>query len=331
MSDGPRMTLCVCTHSPRLEMLERCLAALGAQVGVSSGMVETLLVDNGSSPALARPTVRVAGDEVRLVREDRLGLMHARLAALNAARAPFLLFVDDDNFLRPNYLTEALDLIARYPRLGAAGGRLVGLPESTPPPWFDTVADDLLTRDHGPDSFEFRSGSPSGGGMLVRREAFLDAARIPFLLVGRRGGRLLAGEDTELCLRIQRLGWEVRYEPGLVLDHFLETRRLNLPYLERMNEGFGIARPYLELYGDGRLPWRRLHSLRRARFERRRARELRSAAAAEAEGALAQVRARLDAAFSEGVAFGLRQLAFGPPVWSRIGRAFGDAASGWVG
>jgi len=320
-------SVCLCTRNPRPALLESCLDALRRQE-TGSRRRELWIIDNGSEPAIPVPTGFPAGWAVRVIREMKEGLMHARLTALAACTGEVLVFVDDDNFLRPGYLLEAERLMEAERDIGAAGGKLLGKPESRPPEWFDAVAGDLLVRDHGGTSMDFVDNTPCGGGLVLRTEAFREIAGLPFLLVGRQGKTLLAGEDTEMCLRLRARGWRLHYSPDLVLDHFLETRRLNLPYLLRMNRGFGMARPILSLYTESAPAWRRVHYLRRCRGERKRARILEGQACAVEEETVEGVGLRLDAAFAQGMADGYWRLAKGPAVWRDVEREFGCGRTG---
>ena len=107
--------------------------------------------------------------------------------------------------------------------------------------------------------------------MAIRKPCFADALRMPFLLSGRRGNQVISGEDTELCVRAARTGWPVWYVATLVFTHHLEKRRLTVEYLEKLNQGFGRARPYIELYSAPMLANRRIFSLRRAAYHWRKA------------------------------------------------------------
>lgn len=320
-------SVCLCTRNPRAELLASCLDGLRRQA-MGDRKRELWIIDNGSDPAIPVPTGFPEGWTVQVIREMKEGLMHARLTALAACTGDVLVFVDDDNFLRPDYLVAAERLMEGQRDIGAAGGKLLGRPETEAPGWFGAMAGDLLVRDHGEASMDFVDNTPCGGGLVLRTEAFREIAGLPFLLVGRQGKTLLAGEDTEMCLRMRARGWRLHYSPDLVLDHFLETRRLNLPYLTRMNRGFGMARPILGLYTEPAPAWRRIHYLRRYRGERKRARMLELRGGAVAEESLEGVRLRLDGAFAQGMADGFWRLATGPAVWTEVEREFGHGRTG---
>ena len=94
------------THAPHAERLARTLVGLRQQ-SLPLARWDLVVVDNRSPEPVSldlswHPTARV-------VREDRLGLTHARLAGGAAVRAPLLVFVDDDNVLGLVFLRRVAD------------------------------------------------------------------------------------------------------------------------------------------------------------------------------------------------------------------------------
>jgi hypothetical protein len=69
-----------------------------------------------------------------------------------------------------------------------------------------------------------------------------------FKLVGRVGNRQLAGDDSEICIVMQLLGWKGYYSEKLVLAHNFDPNRVNTADLSKMYQGFGVAFPALMTY-----------------------------------------------------------------------------------
>jgi glycosyltransferase involved in cell wall biosynthesis len=320
------ISACLCTHAPRLQTLRHCLEALRHQVPPPQGL-ELVVIDNASPEPLtaARIGLNDFPYPSRLVREERLGLTHARLRALREARGEILILVDDDNVLAPGYAGAVADLFHSQPHAGVAGGISAARFESAPPPWFDLVAGHLAIRDLGeqPRCLS-RTGEepPVGAGLAVLATAFQQAVQVPLLLQDRRGRHLTSGGDTELCVRINLLGWESWYHPALRMEHIIPSARLSWEYLTRLSEGFGMASPYIELYSGFRPRWRMLWYLRRARYHRQLARRARRPLLAETRGPELVDRGaalqRLESAYHRGKARGLCRLAFDRSSHSRV-------------
>ena len=83
---------------------------------------EVWLIDNGSDDPLASPTDLSWRSDGRHIREEELGLTPARLREIAEAKGDLLIFVDDDNMLRCDYLEVAARISLTHPYLGAFGG-----------------------------------------------------------------------------------------------------------------------------------------------------------------------------------------------------------------
>src|SRR5258708_33700026 len=118
-----KLSVIICTHSPRLEYLSRTLEALRSQTAPHSHW-ELLLIDNCSDEALASRIDLSWHPEGRHIREEELGLTPARLRGIAEAKGDLIVFVDDDNVLRHDYLETASRISATHPYLGAFGGSI---------------------------------------------------------------------------------------------------------------------------------------------------------------------------------------------------------------
>ncbi len=319
------ISVAICTHNPRPDLFGRCLSALRTQATCSEPW-EVLVIDNASgTPLTEAGLIPLAGGSFpvpfRVVREPRVGLIHARGTALREARGDSLLFVDDDNLLNPPYVACASRFLAGHPEAGIVGGRSRGEFESPPPLWFPRVAEYLAVRDLGSQCEPAHRDLPFGAGMVVRRKCYEQALKTPFLLTGRKGNQVVSGEDTELCIRATRDGWQVWYDGSLEFVHYMEARRLTLEYHRKLQHGFGLARPYIELYQATDLTNRRGSSLRRALGHWRKAVAARKSLPATLS-TQAHLEAHLAQAFEMGLAHGLWTLATGPAVWKAIERHY---------
>ena len=132
------VSVIICTHNPREDYLRRVLDALRAQT-LPKEQWELLLVDNASHESLAGKWDLSWHPQARHLREEKTGLTHARLCGIAAAQGELLVFVDDDNVLRSDYLAACLKIASEHPHLGAWGGSCVAEYEIAPPeelrPW----------------------------------------------------------------------------------------------------------------------------------------------------------------------------------------------------
>src|SRR5512132_4628719 len=109
---GPSMqhlSVIICAHNPRKLYLERTLRALQAQ-SLEHSRWELLLIDNASESPLSRDWDLSWHPHARHVVERELGLSAARLRGMREANCELLVFVDDDNVLDAEYLSEAVQI-----------------------------------------------------------------------------------------------------------------------------------------------------------------------------------------------------------------------------
>ncbi len=258
------------THAPHAGRLARTLEGLRRQTWPAASW-ELLLVDNASPDRAFFQRLDLRWQpRARVIREERLGLTYARLAGIRAAGGDFLVFVDDDNVLAPDYLAETASAFLRHPELGAIGGKSLPEWETTPAEWVQEFASCLAVRDLGETELLWCHGvkkgypdcSPMGAGMALRRAAALHyAAKMeqtnqPAVL-DRCGGNLTSGGDNDMVLTLLEGGWGVGYFPQLRLTHLIPEGRATSAYLARLNHG--IARSWVQVLArHGIRPWPRI-------------------------------------------------------------------------
>lgn len=199
--------------------------------------------------------------------EPSLGLVHARLRALERAAYRFVGFVDDDNWLEPEWVDTAWATMTDHPDVGALGGHSAAAFEAPPPRWFGDFKDLYAV---GPDDVPAgdvtdHPGVLWGAGLTVRLAAWraLRAKGFTPGLVARHGTASTVGVDTELCLALRLAGWRLWYEPKLQLTHYCPAARLSWRHARRRYRDSGAATPVHDAYdfalrpaADPLPPWR---------------------------------------------------------------------------
>src|SRR5262245_17766493 len=100
-----KVSVIISTHNPNRGRLRRTLEGLARQKLVSHEW-ELVLVDNASRTPISLEAIDAARQikNLRVVREERLGLTFGRLAGVRHSNGQLIVLVDDDNVLNADYL-----------------------------------------------------------------------------------------------------------------------------------------------------------------------------------------------------------------------------------
>jgi GT2 family glycosyltransferase len=239
--DPPRVSVVICTYNGAATLDETCRA-----VGrLAYPEVEVLVVDDGStdeSAAIAQ------AHGFRVISTDNRGLSCARNTGAQAVAGDIVAYVDDDAAPDPHWLHHAVQALSDD-GVVAAGGPNIAVP-----------GDGLVA-----DAVAIAPGNPShvllddrvaehipGCNSLFRRDALL--------AIGGFDGRFrTAGDDVDVCWRLQERGGTIAFAPAAVVLHH---RRGSVAGYLRQQRGYGAAealleRKWPERYGtSGHIGWR---------------------------------------------------------------------------
>ena len=213
---------------------------------------EVILVDNNCTDETVNTSSTIyngSGSNVdfSIISEPVPGLMNARKSGIASTRYELMLFIDDDNWISPDYLKQCMATMEQHPNTAVLGGCGSAVSENAPP-WFDQFSDSFAVGKQGPSSgivpFVY------GAGMCIRHSAWatLESSAFQSLLLGRTEKNLTSGEDTEMCYGLRLLGFDVRYNEHLTFMHDLPMQRLDWHYLKQLFFGFGLAKARLDIY-----------------------------------------------------------------------------------
>jgi glycosyltransferase involved in cell wall biosynthesis len=241
-----KLSVIICTHNPQHEYLSRTLDALRRQT-LSMAEWELLLVDNRSRSPVASSVSLSWHPNGGHVREEVLGLTHARLRGIRETQGQILVFVDDDGILESSYLEIAMRIGESRPDLGCWGAGCIKPEYEKPPPewlasWDDALAIRRLDRDLWANIPGLNPSLPFGLGMCLRRPvadqyAILCQKDNVRRSLGRSGASLTSCEDTDIALLACMLGMGTAIFTGLKIVHLIPEQRTTLRYMSRLLEG----------------------------------------------------------------------------------------------
>ncbi|MBW4642863.1 MAG: hormogonium polysaccharide biosynthesis glycosyltransferase HpsE [Goleter apudmare HA4340-LM2] len=236
----------------RLPLVIECLLQ---QKGVENLNWEIIVVDNNSKDT----TVNIVHDyqknwcypfPLKYIFEAAQGAAFARSRAILEARGEIVGFLDDDNLPAHNWVIEAHNFFAEHPQVGACASQIHGVFEVEPPEVLKPILFYLAITERGDQTHIYepnKQGFPPSAGLVVRRNAWKNNVPTRLFLVGRVGSSMLGGEDAESLLYIYRAGWEIWYNPEMVVDHIIPAWRLERDYLISLMHGVGLTRYHLRM------------------------------------------------------------------------------------
>jgi mycofactocin system glycosyltransferase len=185
-------------------------AGLAALVTQLRAWGPVIVADDGSSDGSAELAVG-AGATV-IANSGRRGPAGARNAGLAAAGTEYVAFLDVDCRCAEEWASPLAALLDEEPELAIAAPRVRSAAEPGAIAAYERALSPL---DMGPHPCRCGPGRrvayvPSAA-MVVRRRALLG--------LGGFDEELRFGEDVDLCLRLDRAGWAVRYAPEIEVEH----------------------------------------------------------------------------------------------------------------
>jgi glycosyltransferase involved in cell wall biosynthesis len=248
-------TIIVCTYNS-CDRIKDTLKSLSC-IEYSKDLLDVVIVDNNSNDDTGKIALKYWNEfnapyNIKIIYEEKQGLVYARAKGIKSTKKKYVLFCDDDNILQSDYLRVASEVLKKNKNIGVIGGQGIPITKNTVlPNWFFTYASGYATGVQA-----FNSGIVSergyvwGAGAIVQRdylEKLLDND-VKFLLSGRSGELILAGDDSEMCKWFLAGGYDLWYEERMIFWHYITQDRLNKEYLKKMHDGFNESEKYLSEY-----------------------------------------------------------------------------------
>jgi GT2 family glycosyltransferase len=217
--------------------LRPCLTSIERQAG--DVKLDVVIADNMSTDG-TRELVETEFPWARVVTCPNRGFAHANNCGLQTTSARYALFLNPDTEILDGTLEELVRALDERPDVGAVGVRQVTADGTLFPTvrrfpnalrlLGDGVGAERLP--HRPDWLGERVLDParyeeetacdwtSGSFLLVRREALEGAGYLDERF-------FIFSEETDLCLRIKRAGWQVRHLPTMTILHHANKAGIN--------------------------------------------------------------------------------------------------------
>lgn len=239
------ISIIICTYN-REKYLYDALRHVATNVFPTESY-EIVLVNNNSTDNTAEECKRFAIDfpkvDFRYFVETNQGLSHARNRGISESRGDILVFLDDDSFVKPDYLTNLHHNLMNHPEVMAFGGKITPLFESgETPKWLSKWTYSWVSAiDKGNDIMPFEGNSyPIGANMGFRKDC-IDQCGLFNTELGRSKKNLMGGEEKDLFNRVKEKGFKILYFPDIEVEHVIPPQRTTKDYIKRLGKGIGTS------------------------------------------------------------------------------------------
>ncbi|NLI00295.1 MAG: glycosyltransferase [Chthonomonadales bacterium] len=225
------LSLVICTYD-RPDLVAQVLETV-AQQDAPRDAYEVLVIDNASPRDIAGVVASFEGrvPGLRCIREEAVGLSHARNRGWHEARGEYVAYVDDDCKLPSEWVSIALGIASRI-RPVMFGGPARAFYMTPKPRWF--------LDDYGSVEFAKAAGplpgdvTLSGMNMVIRKDCLAMVGGFDPAL-GMTGMTMAYGEETALqqALREHVGGDCVYYDPALLVYHLVRPEKMSVWWIIR--------------------------------------------------------------------------------------------------
>lgn len=290
MDSSLLITLLICTHNGELT-IEKCLEAIANQIHVPKSCFEVVIVDNASNDNtadIASKSIKNLQLNGRIIFEPKIGKVNAFLKGITEAKSDLISIIDDDNFIESEFIHHTLEVMNQFPIVGMVGSQnsIYCISQSIPQ-WFLWVkgryacAQPMLTgieTELPNGGVVAKYGVVAGAGSTFRVQPLNECIKrgYKFFNDTQRGKQMsVTGEDLELCMLFQSLGYRFAYDPRIKLRHAIRPERLDIQYLKALSKSQGAgalgADPFMftHKFSEGRWPiswtwqWQLLSKIKR--------------------------------------------------------------------
>lgn len=256
------MKFSVCVPASRPDTLAATIRSIQRQ---TYGDWELTVVGQGDDAAVRTVTEAFASEDgrIRFLHTERRGASAARNAGMAVSEGSVFAFTDDDCEAREDWLERLAEKFAAYPGVGLVGGAVVAPPKQRRGPAIcPAVYPVEALYDPRPMGFQPPAGWDwIGANHAIRREVVERVGGYDEHL--GPGATFAVAEDTDLKLRLERLGIKMLSSPDVVIRHTYGYRYgvgPRLRFSRNYSRGNGGLAGKLTLQGDPRgEQWVRLH------------------------------------------------------------------------
>jgi glycosyltransferase involved in cell wall biosynthesis len=214
---------------------------------------EILIINNASqdeTTEIANQTwrdINFAHVGFRVFEELTPGKNYAFKKGVKEAKYEYILTCDDDNWLYPNYIENAYQIMQSDAKLGALGGCGIFEPQT---PVNEEIKEYTEYYVNGSQTWTKVERWVYGAGSVYRKSILDNLIKIGWQQItsGRKGKSLICGEDVEICFMIYLCGYKIIADDRLLFKHFVPVERQKISYIAKLSFWLSYSHVLLNSY-----------------------------------------------------------------------------------
>ncbi|MBR4489939.1 glycosyltransferase family 2 protein [bacterium] len=241
---NPEISAVICTHN-RSSLLADCINSLLNQ-NIDSENFEILIIDNNSNDN----TKEIAADfcknhnNIKYFFEQTAGYSAPRNCGWKNASGKNVAYIDDDEIAAPNWIENILNTFQIEEHPDIIGGICEIQYDETPPEWFtDSMGRTNKNRQKG--LLNHRADSYLGCGNIAFKKEVLEKLNGFSNDFDMKDGFLMMGEDTDICQRAKNAGFQLYYNPEIIIYHRMNSNNYDIEKRKERTKKMGMSARFI--------------------------------------------------------------------------------------
>lgn len=236
------LSVIICTYN-RGKYLPMVLNSLETQT-LPKSEFEILLINNNSpddTDRIIQEYISISSLRIRYCIEYNQGISYARNRGVNESKGEIIVFLDDDETVEADFLSNIKDFFEDYQDAGITAGPVIPVFETNKPQWLSPYIERAITGKYekGNKIKKLPPRDYPGTGHACFRKRLFDQYGDFKTNLGRKGNSLMGAEDKDFFLRLMNGNENCYYLPGARIYHHIPAEKLTDSFFQKITYAMG--------------------------------------------------------------------------------------------